>query len=122
MSNDFFSTLRVYLAKLSEGEHSPSEVVASLNTWLRDSGESIKLKIEEEVERSVKKMGFVKQAEFAKLKKEVEELKISVAGPSMSVKPKAVKKVARKVVKKVVKKSGNAEKPVKKATAAKGKK
>lgn len=75
MASDLFSTLRVYLSKFSQGERNPSEVVSALNTWLRDSGESIKIKVEEEVERSVKKMGFVKQADFDQLSREVDSLK-----------------------------------------------
>lgn len=88
MANDIFSTLRVYLSKLTEGEHTPAEVLASVNAWLRESGESIKAKIEEEVEHAVAKRGFVKQADFDQLKKEVDALR------AVSVKPKkaAVKK------------------------------
>lgn len=102
MSKDIFSTLRVYLSKLSEGEHSAAEVVASVNAWLRESGESIKIKIEEEVEHSVAKMGFVKQAEFDELKKEVEALRATPPVKKKSPLKKAtVKKSAPKAIKKV---------------------
>ena len=107
MANDIFSTLRVYLSKLTEGEHTPAEVLASVNTWLRESGESIKAKIEEEVERAVAKRGFVKQADFDLLKKEVEALKNTPNEKSTAkkstVKPAAKKKIAAakpKIVKK----------------------
>lgn len=113
MSNDIFSTLRVYLSKLTEGEHNPSEVLASVNTWLRESGESIKAKIEEEVERAVAKRGFVKQSDFDALKSEVASLraaskparkpvakkaavKRAPVKKTAAVKPKAVKKTASK--------------------------
>lgn len=112
MANDIFSTLRVYLSKLTEGEHTPAEVLASVNTWLRESGESIKAKIEEEVERAVAKRGFVKQADFDQLKKDVEALrsgakepkkaapKKSAAKKAADIKPKAAKKAAPKGTKK----------------------
>jgi len=112
MANDIFSTLRVYLSKLTEGEHTPAEVLASVNTWLRESGESIKAKIEEEVERAVAKRGFVKQVDFDQLKKEVDALRGASKEPKKAAtkktavkkvavaKPKAVKKAALKGTKK----------------------
>ncbi len=105
MANDIFSTLRVYISKLTEGEHTPAEVLASVNTWLRESGESIKAKIEEEVERAVAKRGFVKQADFDQLKKEVDALhstkpKKAAAKKAAPAKPKAAKKAAPKGAKK----------------------
>ena len=75
MANDLFSSLKVYLSKVTDGEKSPAEVAAALNTWVRESGESIKEKIEEEVESSVAKMGFVKKEEFDRLQREVNLLK-----------------------------------------------
>lgn len=108
MANDIFSTLRVYLSKLTEGEHTPAEVLASVNTWLRESGESIKAKIEEEVERAVAKRGFVKQTDFDQLKKEVDALRGSTRAPKKTAAKKtAAKKVApakSKTVKKAVSK------------------
>lgn len=102
MSKDVFSTLRVYLSKITEGERTPAEVVASMNAWLRESGEAIKLKVEEEVEAAVSKMGFVKQEEFDKLKQDLDALRASLvtskssAPKKASVKKSAVKKVAKK--------------------------
>ena len=99
MSNDIFSTLRVYLSKLTEGEHTPAEVLASVNAWLRESGEAIKSKIEEEVERTVAKRGFVKQADFDKLKRDVEELRSGVkVAKKPAVKPTSAKKSPAKKV------------------------
>lgn len=103
VSKDVFSALRVYLSKITEGEHTPAEVVASMNTWLRESGEAIKLKVEEEVEQAVSKMGFVKQEEFDKLKKEFAALSASLA-PSKSSAPKRAT-VKKSAVKKVLKKA-----------------
>ncbi len=45
MVNDFFSTLRTYLNKVRDGEKSPAEVAAALNSWARESGEALKNKI-----------------------------------------------------------------------------
>jgi len=114
MSNDVFSTLRVYLSKLTEGEHNPSEVLASVNTWLRESGESIKAKIEEEVERAVAKRGFVKQADFDALKSEVASLR---AASKASSKPVAKKTAVKRVS---VKKTAVVKPKAVKKSAAKG--
>ena len=67
MSNDLFSSLKTYLTKLSDGEKTPQEVAAALNSWARESAESLKAKIHEEVEAAVLKMGFVKREEFDRL-------------------------------------------------------
>ena len=75
MANDIFSTLRTYLTKVSDGEKSATEVAAAVNAWMREGGEALKVKIEDEVERSVTKMGFVKRGEFEALKEEVARLK-----------------------------------------------
>jgi len=105
MSNDIFSTLRVYLSKVSEGEHTPAEVLASINGWLRETGETIKTKIEEEVERAIAKAGFVKQSEFDELKKEVEALRASDSTPKKPATKKTVTKKTAEPKAKVVKKA-----------------
>lgn len=105
MAKDAFSTLKVYLSKLTEGEHTPADAVTAMNTWLRESGEAIKLKVEEEVEQAVAKLGFVKQAEFDKLKADFESLRTagSELGENVGKKVKAEKKAVGKKVKKVTK-------------------
>ena len=103
MANDLFSTLRTYLTKVSEGEKSPAEIAAALNVWVRESGEALKSKIEEEVESSVSKMGFVKREEFDELKRKIDDLTSqsapkkatnSSSGKKSSAKKSATKKVA----------------------------
>ena len=95
MANDIFATLRTYLSKVTEGDKSATEVASTVNAWLREGGEALKVKIEDEVERSVSKMGFVKRGEFEALKEEVARLKN--AGPRSAPVKKAVKKkVAKK--------------------------
>jgi hypothetical protein len=79
MANDIFATLRTYLSKITDGETSANEVAASVNQWVREGGEALKIKIEDEVERSVSKMGFVKRGEFEALKEEVARLKVTSA-------------------------------------------
>lgn len=105
MANDLFSALRTYLTKVSGGEKSPQEVAAAINAWARETGETIKVRVEEEIARSAKKMGFAKQSDLDRLAREVDSLKAKINGktaPKKSaaknsgVKKKKVKNIAPK--------------------------
>jgi BMFP domain-containing protein YqiC len=113
MANDIFSTLRTYLTKVTDGDKSATEVASAVNQWVREGGEALKIKIEDEVERSVSKMGFVKRGEFEALKEEVARLKADST-------KEANKKAATK--KPVTKKSAVKKSPVKKSTVKKASK
>jgi len=99
-ASEIFSTLKSYAQKLSDGERTPAEVATALNDWAKESADSIKGRIHDEVESAVEKMGFVKREEFDQLVAEVQHLK--KAAPKKSATTKATKKAAPK--KKVVKK------------------
>lgn len=116
MAKDLFSALKVYLKKVTDGERSPAEVVASVSTWMRESAESVKSKIEEEVEKSVSKMGFAKREEVERLKSELSQLRSSVfAGEEKIVnKARAKSATVKKTVKKVPAKKAPVKKVVKK--------
>ena len=96
MANDIFSTLRTYLSKVTDGDKNASEVASTVNQWLREGGEALKIKIEDEVERSVSKMGFVKRGEFEALKEEVARLKMNRSVKKAAPAKKTVKKAATK--------------------------
>ena len=103
MANDIFSTLRTYLSKVTDGDKNASEVASTVNQWLREGGEALKIKIEDEVERSVSKMGFVKRGEFEALKEEVARLKMSKPAKKSDA-PKKKKKAKENAPKKASKK------------------
>lgn len=98
MSQDLFSALKNYASKLSNGEKTPAEIASALNHWLKESGDSIKEKIELEVAQSVSKMGFAKQSDLVKLQKEIDQLKSQKVSPvkKASPKPKVQKAVKKK--------------------------
>ena len=75
MANDLFSSLRTYLNKVSEGERTPAELANALNTWVKQSGDVLKTKIDEEVHNTVSRMGFIKREEFDELRAELDALK-----------------------------------------------
>jgi BMFP domain-containing protein YqiC len=94
MANDIFSTLRTYLTKVTDGDTKATEVASAVNQWLREGGEALKVKIEDEVERSVSKMGFVKRGEFEALKEELARLKVELKNEGAT--KSATKKAATK--------------------------
>lgn len=106
-NSDFLSTLRSFTNNVHLGNKSAIEVADSLNAWLKEGGEALKVKIEDEVERSVSKMGFVKRGEFEALKQEVASLTKGTPKKALkkaSVKKTAVKKAVKKTAKKTAKK------------------
>lgn len=72
--NEIFSTLKTYFNQLSDGERTPAEVASAFNGWAKESAESVKAKIAEEVESTVSKMGFIKREEYDLLLQRVSEL------------------------------------------------
>lgn len=104
-NNDFLSTLKSLVNNVQIGDKSATQVADSVNAWLKEGGEALKVKIEDEVERSVSKMGFVKRGEFEALKQEVASLKKGKS-KSEKVKRKSKKDAEKKTtIKKPVKKS-----------------
>lgn len=94
--SELFATLKGYVNQLSAGERTPSEVGSALNDWARDSAESIKAKIHEEVEASVAKMGFIKREEFDALQKRLDKLESTLAPSSKKKAAKSEKKSEKK--------------------------
>jgi len=111
-NSDFLSTLKSFANNVHLGDKSATDVADSVNTWLKEGGEALKVKIEDEVERSVSKMGFVKRGEFEALKQEVASLKkgttksasVKKATKKSPAKKTSVKKIAKKTAKKAAKK------------------
>ena len=104
-NSDFLSTLKSLSNNVQLGNKTATDVADSVNAWLKEGGEALRVKIEDEVERSVSKMGFVKRGEFEALKQEVAALKKGTPKKATAKKTavkKAVKKTAKKAAKKKV--------------------
>jgi BMFP domain-containing protein YqiC len=117
MANDLFDSLRTYINKVSVNEKSAAEIANSVNAWVRESGEAVKQKIEEEVESTVLRMGFVKRAEFDALAAEVAKL----GGKPVAAKSAGTKKTSspkKRSAKKATAKKSATKKPAVKTTAA----
>jgi len=113
-SNDIFSTLRTYISKVTEGERTPAEVAAAVNTWARESADALKAKIHEEVEASVAKMGFIKREEFDRLAAQVAAMNGKAPAKKSPAKKSAVKATAKKSTAKKSAAKNSAKKVVKK--------
>ena len=106
-NSDFLSALKSLSNNVQLGNKTATDVADSVNAWLKEGGEALKVKIEDEVERSVSKMGFVKRGEFEALKQEVATLKKEASKKAVkkaTVKKTAVKKAVKKTAKKAAKK------------------
>jgi len=122
-NSDIKATIKSLIENVQLGNKSGTEVAQSVNVWLKEGGEALKVKIEDEVERSVSKMGFVKRGEFEALKQEVAALKKggasakkSTAKKTAAKKTSAQKSTAKKAAKKVVKKTAAKKSAVKKVS------
>lgn len=97
MSKVPVSLLKEYAAKINKGEKSAQEVLSAVGGWVKESGDSLKHKVEVEVEAAVKRMGFAKKSDLDKLAKEVAELRKSIQAKKSPV--KTVKSKTKKTVK-----------------------
>lgn len=104
MANDLFTALRTYLSKVSSGDKSPQELATALNQWAKESGEAIKVRIEEEVEKTVKRMGFAKKSDLDRLERDIQDLKKKIYGTAKA-KPSSGNKATAKVTGKSGKKT-----------------
>lgn len=110
MANDLFASLRTYLNKVSEGERTPAELANALHTWVKQSGDVLKSKIDEEVHSTVTRMGFIKREEFDELRAEFEQFKKSQESQSAQSSRAPKKSAAAPKKKPVVKKSTSQKK------------
>ncbi len=104
-NSDFLSTLKSLSNNVQLGNKTATDVADSVNAWLKEGGEALKVKIEDEVERTVTKMGFVKRGEFEALKQEVAALTKGTAKKSdkkATAKEKPAKKDSKKSANKKV--------------------
>lgn len=90
----------------------PVELAGQVNSWLQESGEALRLRIEDEVEKAVTKRGFVKRSEFLKLEARISDLE---GKPKNKTKPKSKTRIKAKSSSRSEKKQ--AVNPVKKKAA-----
>ena len=72
---DLVGALRAYAQKALGNDFNPEKAAAALNSWVKESGDILKDRIERETERAVKKLGLAKESEIEKLRAEIAALR-----------------------------------------------
>ena len=92
---DLIGAFRAYAQKALGSDFNAEKAAAAVNAWVKESGDALKIRIERETERAVKKLGLVKQSDLALLHREIEKLRSELGLKSTAGKKNAtVKKVA----------------------------
>lgn len=72
---DLVGALRAYAQKALGSDFNPEKAAAALNSWVKESGDVLKERIERETERAVRKLGLAKESELLKLREELAALR-----------------------------------------------
>lgn len=127
-STDLIGAFRAYAQKALGNDFNPEKAAAALNSWVKESGDALKIRVERETEKAVKKLGLAKESELRALQAQVAELqkalgvkssakKSSAKSASKKAPDKSPKKAARKMSK-----NSSAKKTSVKKTGSKKKK
>ena len=104
MATDINSIFKKYLVALGKSEISTIELTKELRSWVIENGEVVKEKLENRIDETASRMGFVKASDLDNLLARISELESRIPDSKTKVK-KSAKKSAKKSVKKAVKKS-----------------
>ena len=104
MATDINSILKKYLAAMGKSEISASELTKDLRVWVVENGEVVKEKIENRIDETASRMGFVKVSDLDNLLARISDLESRLPDSKTKVK-RSVKKSAASSIKKSVKKS-----------------
>lgn len=101
-STDLIGAFRAYAQKALGNDFNPEKAAAALNSWVKESGDALKIRVERETEKAVKKLGLAKESELRALQAQVAELQ-----KALGVKSGAKKSSAKSASKKAPNKSPN---------------
>jgi polyhydroxyalkanoate synthesis regulator phasin len=104
MATDINSILKKYLAAMGKSEVSASELTKDLRVWVVENGELVKEKIENRIDETASRMGFVKVSDLDNLLARISDLESRLPDSKTKVK-RSVKKSAASSIKKSVKKT-----------------
>jgi polyhydroxyalkanoate synthesis regulator phasin len=104
MATDINSILKKYLAAMGKSEVSASELTKDLRVWVVENGEVVKEKIENRIDETASRMGFVKVSDLDNLLARISDLESRLPDSETKVK-RSVKKSAAASIDKSVKKS-----------------
>jgi polyhydroxyalkanoate synthesis regulator phasin len=104
MATDINSILKKYLAAMGKSEVSASDLTKDLRVWVVENGEVVKEKIENRIDETASRMGFVKVSDLDNLLARISDLESRLPDSETKVK-RSVKKSAAASIDKSVKKS-----------------
>jgi cell shape-determining protein MreC len=89
---DFIGAFRAYAQKAMGNEFNAEKAAAALNSWVKESGEALRDRIERDTERAVKKLGLAKESDLRALADELARLRKALGiKESTSAKKRATK-------------------------------
>ena len=89
---DFIGAFRAYAQKAMGNEFNAEKAAAALNSWVKESGEALRDRIERDTERAVKKLGLAKESDLRALADELAQLRKALGiKESTSAKKRATK-------------------------------
>jgi polyhydroxyalkanoate synthesis regulator phasin len=104
MATDINSILKKYLAAMGKSEVSASELTKDLRVWVVENGELVKEKIENRIDETASRMGFVKVSDLDNLLARISDLESRLPDSKTKVK-RSIEKSGGSSIKKSVKKS-----------------
>ena len=72
---DFIGAFRAYAQKAMGNEFNAEKAAAALNSWVKESGDALRDRIERDTERAVKKLGLAKESDLRALADELAQLR-----------------------------------------------
>ena len=99
MATDINLILKRFLTAVGKNEAAAIELSKELRSWVQDNGEMVKEKIENRIEDTASRMGFVKESDLANLLSRISQLESRLPETKKSAK-KTIKKSAKKTIKK----------------------
>jgi hypothetical protein len=73
--SDLIGAFRAYAQKALGNDFNPEKAATALNSWIKESGDALKEKVERETERAVKKLGLAKESDLHNLQEELRALR-----------------------------------------------
>lgn len=100
---DLIGAFRAYAQKALGNDFNPEKAAAALNSWVKESSDALKERIERETERAVKKLGLAKESDLRRVSEELAQLRKELGlktrkSPTSTRKKRAVQKSAKKSV------------------------
>jgi len=121
-STDLIGAFRAYAQKALGNDFNPEKAAAALNSWVKESGDALKIRIERETERAVKKLGLAKESDLHALQEEISDLRNQLGLKKKSAAKKPATRRGKSATKKSATKKAASKRSAQKSLQKKAKK